>query len=145
MLKNQRGPVLQLTYLRYCLSGVITSGPDCSKRRNDVQKTCILSHCVQYGYRLANEAENTMIYVGVQFWASAERCYTYPILCVRAQQPILVPRVNPYPIMDSFLRLLQAKLSGSCGGGFNMPLRKPSFPSAAVRWTAADAQQVFCN
>lgn len=98
-----------------------------------------------YGYRLANEAENTMIYVGVRFWASAERCYTYPILCVRAQQPILVPRVNPYPIMNSFLRLLQAKLSGSCGGGFNMPLRKPSFPSAAVRWTAADAQQVFCN
>ncbi|CAN8014159.1 unnamed protein product [Ixodes persulcatus] len=95
-----------------------------------------------YGYRIPEEARQTMIYVRVLFGASRDCAYTYPILCVRPRQPIVVPRVNPYPILGTFLRCFEAKLREVCGEGLTLVLRKPSFPTASLKWTARDAHQI---
>ncbi|CAN7980537.1 unnamed protein product, partial [Ixodes pacificus] len=95
-----------------------------------------------YGYRIPEEARQTMIYVRVLFGASRDCAYTYPILCVRPRQPVAVPRVNPYPILGTFLRCFEAKLREVCGEGLALVLRKPSFPTASLKWTARDAHQV---
>ncbi|EEC00382.1 hypothetical protein IscW_ISCW000950 [Ixodes scapularis] len=95
-----------------------------------------------YGYRIPEEARQTMIYVRVLFGASRDCAYTYPILCVRPRQPLVVPRVNPYPILGTFLRCFEAKLREVCGEGLALVLRKPSFPTASLKWTAWDAHQV---
>ncbi|CAN7983576.1 unnamed protein product, partial [Ixodes hexagonus] len=98
-----------------------------------------------YGYRIPEEARQTMIYVRVQFGASSDCRYTYPILCVRSQQPVVVPRVNPYPILGGFLRGFEARMREVCGEGLSLVLRRPSFPAASLKWTARDAQQVGIN
>ncbi|XP_072144132.1 uncharacterized protein [Dermacentor andersoni] len=93
-----------------------------------------------YGYRIPEETERTMIYVKVRFRASSDRCYVYPILCVRPTEPQPWARVNPYPIMGAFLQCVKLRMGQVCGQGFPLVSRSPAFPTSELLWTAKDAQ-----
>ncbi|KAL1428910.1 hypothetical protein MTO96_016662 [Rhipicephalus appendiculatus] len=100
---------------------------------------------VQYGYRIPDETERTMIYVKVRFRTSRDRWYVYPILCVRPREPQPLARINPYPIIGSFLQCVKLRMSQVCGEPFPMVSRSPAFPTPQLRWTAKDAQTGIDN
>ncbi|XP_037505375.1 uncharacterized protein LOC119381671 [Rhipicephalus sanguineus] len=93
-----------------------------------------------YGYRIPDETERTMIYVKVRFRTSRDRCYVYPILCVRPREPQPLARINPYPIIGAFLQCVKLRMGQVCGEPFPMVSRSPAFPTPQLRWTAKDAQ-----
>ncbi|XP_052063092.1 uncharacterized protein C18orf63-like [Mytilus californianus] len=67
-----------------------------------------------YGYRLPEE-EDDMIYYQIHFRPLGERLFTYPEPCLRARDIQRVPRVDPKPILISFLQDLQKKMPRICG------------------------------
>ncbi|KAH7983750.1 hypothetical protein HPB52_014075 [Rhipicephalus sanguineus] len=98
-----------------------------------------------YGYRIPDETERTMIYVKVRFRTSRDRCYVYPILCVRPREPQPLARINPYPIIGAFLQCVKLRMGQVCGEPFPMVSRSPAFPTPQLRWTAKDAQFDMLN
>ncbi|XP_037577057.2 uncharacterized protein LOC119459294 [Dermacentor silvarum] len=93
-----------------------------------------------YGYHIPEETEGTMIYVKVRFPEPRERCYVYPILCVRPTKPQPLACRNPYDIISEFLQCVELKMSHVCGQKFQLVSHHPAFPTSELRWTAKDAQ-----
>ncbi|XP_075732571.1 uncharacterized protein LOC142775113 [Rhipicephalus microplus] len=100
---------------------------------------------VQYGYRLPDQTEEMMIYVKVQFQTRRDHYYVYPILCVRPREAQSLARINPYPIIGSFLQYVKLRMGQLCGEPFSMVSRIPAFPTPQLRWTAKDAQTGIDN
>ncbi|XP_037576981.2 uncharacterized protein C18orf63-like [Dermacentor silvarum] len=93
-----------------------------------------------YGYPIPEETEGTMIYVKVRFREPRERCYVYPILCVRPTEPQPLACRNPYGIISEFLQCVELKMSHVCGQKFQLVSYNSAFPTLKQRWTAKDAQ-----
>ncbi|XP_061188468.1 uncharacterized protein LOC133196618 [Saccostrea echinata] len=67
-----------------------------------------------YGYRLP-ENEEGIIYYQIHFRPLGDRVFTYPDICLRARDIHCLPRVNPKPILVTFLQDLKTKMSTVCG------------------------------
>ncbi|XP_071176051.1 uncharacterized protein C18orf63-like [Mytilus edulis] len=67
-----------------------------------------------YGYRLPEEEEG-MIYYQINFRPLGERLFSYPEPCLRARDIQRIQRVDPKPILISFLQDLQKKMPRICG------------------------------
>ncbi|KAH7934494.1 hypothetical protein HPB51_029140 [Rhipicephalus microplus] len=81
-----------------------------------------------------------MIYVKVQFRTRRDHYYVYPILCLRPREAQILERINPYPIIGSFLQYVKLRMGQLCSEPFSMVSRIPVFPTPQLRWTAKDAQ-----
>ncbi|XP_075737341.1 uncharacterized protein LOC142776896 [Rhipicephalus microplus] len=98
-----------------------------------------------YGYRLPDQTEEMMIYVKVQFRTRRDHYYVYPILCLRPREAQILERINPYPIIGSFLQYVKLRMGQLCSEPFSMVSRIPVFPTPQLRWTAKDAQTGIDN
>ncbi|XP_076109749.1 uncharacterized protein LOC143078713 [Mytilus galloprovincialis] len=67
-----------------------------------------------YGYRLPEE-EDGMIYYQINFRPLGERLFSYPEPCLRTRDIQRISRVDPKPILISFLQDLQKKMPRICG------------------------------
>ncbi|KAM9302548.1 uncharacterized protein C18orf63 homolog [Morus bassanus] len=68
-----------------------------------------------YGYILPEDLEETKIYFSVYFKPIGERCFTYPLSCIRSQPVQYFPRTNSESVLNSFLSDMKCNLSHLCG------------------------------
>nr|XP_034338422.1 uncharacterized protein C18orf63 isoform X2 [Crassostrea gigas] len=67
-----------------------------------------------YGYRLPDN-DDDRIYYQINFRPLGPRIFTYPDVCLRSRDILALPRVDPRPILVTFLQDLKAKMSTLCG------------------------------
>ena len=86
-----------------------------------------------YGYRLeGEEGMEPLVYYNVSFWGGS--VLTYPEWTVRRSSPRPVPRSDPRPVLDLFIRELQESNKLVCGNTFKLeekPLVEAVRPSEA--------------
>ena len=79
-----------------------------------------------YGYRLeGEEGVEPVVYYNVSFWAGS--VLTYPEWTVRMSSPRPVPRSDPRPVLDQFIREVQEVNKLVCGNTFKLQ-EKPLMP-----------------
>ncbi|KAK6184715.1 hypothetical protein SNE40_007127 [Patella caerulea] len=70
-----------------------------------------------YGYRLP-ETDDDLLYYQVSFLPLGGRLFTYPSICIRSRNLQSMPRVDPKPVIATFLLDVHSKISQICGHPF---------------------------
>ncbi|XP_077983045.1 uncharacterized protein C18orf63-like [Glandiceps talaboti] len=83
-----------------------------------------------YGYRLP-ETEEGLVYFNIYFPALGHSLFTYPELCVRKRDLLIIPRTDSEPILSSFLNDIKSKLPQVCGMPYNID-RKPQYSTPVI-------------